>query len=59
MNSPHKRSVTRKIFPFDDVIMIDVSKEVIGEQIKGSAGELKYYHYQQLVLLGNQQIKKK
>ena len=23
MNSPHERPVTRKMFPFDDVIMVD------------------------------------
>ena len=26
VNSPHKRPVTRKMFPFDDVIMINLSK---------------------------------
>ena len=27
VNSPHKWPVTRKMFPFDDVIMIDVTME--------------------------------
>ena len=26
VNSPHKRPVTRKMFPFDDVIMSDMSE---------------------------------
>ena len=36
VNSPHKRPVTRKIFPFDDVIMIQ--REYPGEETsKGGA----------------------
>ena len=28
MNSPHKGSVTRKMFPFDDVVMIKMAKAI-------------------------------
>ena len=38
MNSPHKRPITRKMFPFDDVIM--VSRATVKNRINKSQGQL-------------------
>ena len=37
VNSPHKRQVTRKMFPFDDVVMI-VQRSGIGNPLVSSIG---------------------
>ena len=34
VNSPHKRPVTRKMFPFDDVIMVVLKRKMIGSCVK-------------------------
>ena len=45
VNSPHKWSVTRKRFPFDDVIMIQLLCNISGD-VKASAGALQQRCYQ-------------
>ena len=49
-NSPHKRPVTRKIFPFDDVIMVPCAKpckssgrSIVNECLVTSAKTIIYY----------------
>ena len=44
VNSPHKRPVTRKMFPFDDVIMCLESESYLEQQALASVAELGKVH---------------
>ena len=61
VNSPHKWPVTRKMFPFDDVIMLQTNKAVAAWNghvfcienlpVSGSFPSTKCQHYTALILL--------
>ena len=54
VNSPHKRSATRKVFPVDDVIMIDpisVSSQYFSDKMFCFLVERKYVWYVHIYLI--------